>query len=397
MANQFNIELGHHRNQSVIFFRCPYNPEVNRWFREKKIGKFSATHRCWYAIDTKENRKKIKDFYLQLKKNDVEITHSIKANLPKEKKQPVAQANNLNAQHQAILQQVQDQLKLRNYSHNTIKTYLLMLRRFFHYFPDHSPSEINKEEIRQFVLYLLDHEGKSISYQNQMINAIKFYYEQILSRPRETYYVERPMRESTIPVILTEQEVLELIQQSGNLKNKTMLSLIYSSGLRRSELLNLKPADVDIQRRCLHIRGAKGRKSRITVLSDVAIHFLKQYLKQNNIKEWLFEGWHGQYTASSLRMVFVRAKKAAGIHKNCTLHTLRHSFATHLMERGVDIRYIQEFLGHTSIKTTALYAHVSPGALHHIKSPLDLIAQTGPVDGKGDSNDFMRGFLPKKN
>jgi site-specific recombinase XerD len=263
-------------------------------------------------------------------------------------------------------------MKLKDYSIRTVKTYSSMLQLFMNYYPGRLLDDLTDEDIRDYLLYVVDKKKVSQSYQNQAINAIKFYYEQVMGRPTKTYYLQRPKRESTLPSVLSEGEVLRLLKQVENLKHKTALSLIYSAGLRVGELVNMKVTDIDSSRSQIRIRQGKGKKDRVSLLSTNILILLREYYKEYRPKEWLFEGQYGgQYSAGSIQAVFRRAKLAAGIKKNATVHTLRHSFATHLLERGTDLRYIQELLGHQSVRTTEIYTHVTEKGFKKIVSPFD--------------------------
>lgn len=240
------------------------------------------------------------------------------------------------------------------------------------YYKDLDPEKITEEQIREYLLYLIEQRDVSISYQNQSINAIKFYYEQVLGRPVQTYYIQRPKKERTLPNVLSEEEVLSIIKCAENLKHRAMLSLIYSSGLRLGEMINLKLHDIDSKRMLIIVKQGKGKKDRVTLLSVKILHLLREYFKKYKPRDYLFEGQFGeQYSSTSVQKVFRMAKQKAGIRKKATVHTLRHSFATHLLERGTDLRYIQSLLGHQSAKTTEIYTHITKRGLDKITSPLD--------------------------
>jgi site-specific recombinase XerD len=263
-------------------------------------------------------------------------------------------------------------MTLKNYAQNTIRTYKSMMQEFLEYYRDLDPAKITEEQIRDYLLHLIEERNVSISYQNQSINAIKFYYEQILGRPVKTYYIQRPKKEKMLPKVLSEQEVLSILHCSENLKHKAILSLIYSAGLRRGELINMKVNDIDSKRMYVIIRQGKGRKDRYSILSEKVLELLRRYFTEYKPKEWLFEGqFGGQYSATSIQNILRDAVTRAKIRKKVTVHTLRHCFATHLLEHGVDIRYIQELLGHESSKTTEIYTHITQRGLGKIKSPLD--------------------------
>jgi site-specific recombinase XerD len=263
-------------------------------------------------------------------------------------------------------------LVIKRYSKSTIRTYISLLSRFFRFYKDLDISTINKDDIQFYLLHLID-SRYSESMQNQAINAIKFYYEQILGQPKTSYSAERPKRKKRIPTVLSSSEVRTILEQVHNIKHKCIMMILYSSGLRVSEALNLKINDIDSDRMLIHIQGSKGRKDRMVILSEVALKMLRRYYILYKPKIWLFVGANGgQYSTTSCRAILKRAAASARIKKHVTLHTLRHSYATHLLETGTDIRYIQVLLGHNSSKTTEIYTHVSQARLQNIKSPLDL-------------------------
>jgi site-specific recombinase XerD len=212
----------------------------------------------------------------------------------------------------------------------------------------------------------------SHSYQNSAINAIKFYYEKVLGGSRRFYFVDRPLKQKTLPVVLSGEEVKRLIEATDNLKHKCMLMVCYSAGLRMSELLNLQIKDIDSKRMRIFVRAGKGKKDRMTLLSEKTLLILREYYIMYTPKTYLFEGSDGgRYGERSVQQVLKGAVESAGIRKKVSLHTLRHSFATHLLEKGTDLRYIQVLLGHDSSKTTEIYTHVSTKMIEAIKSPMD--------------------------
>jgi integrase/recombinase XerD len=263
-------------------------------------------------------------------------------------------------------------LVIKNYSENTIRTYKAMLGGFLDHYSGINPELITEEQIRDYLLYLIDERGVSLSYQNQAINAIKFYYEKVLGKPVKTYYVQRPKKERRLPGVLSEEEIALIIKKTENLKHKAIISLIYSAGLRRGELIGLKIADIDSKRMVVNIRQGKGMKDRISLLSTKVLELLREYIIEYEPEEWLFEGqFGGTYSEKSVQKLFKDALERAGIKRHATVHTLRHSFATHLLERGTDLRYIQTLLGHQSSKTTEIYTHITKKGMENIKSPLD--------------------------
>jgi integrase/recombinase XerD len=235
--------------------------------------------------------------------------------------------------------------------------------------------EITNDDIIAFNNdYILKNE-LSASYQNQIVNAIKLFFKTIERSKIDISLVHRPKREKTLPNVLSKEEVKKILEAPQNIKHRMMLSLIYSCGLRRSELLHLKPADIDSKRNLIVIRAAKGKKDRIVPLSDKILVMLRDYYKTYQPKTWLFEGQFGneKYSEKSLQSVLKQALDKTGIKKPVTLHWLRHSYATHLLEAGTDLRYIQEILGHKSSKTTEIYTHVSTKSIQKIISPFDTL------------------------
>jgi site-specific recombinase XerD len=262
-------------------------------------------------------------------------------------------------------------LERKRYSLNTARTYVSLFSAFVVYYKDKKLDELNERDIKHYLQTIVKR-GRSHSFQNQVINAIKFYYEQVLDMPNRFYEIDRPRKEHKLPMVLSEEEVGRIISATKNLKHKAIVVTIYSCGLRLSELLNLKLSDVHGDRNLLMVRGAKGNKDRSTILSEKTLGLLRRYYLAFKPKEYLFEGPGGcKYSAKSVQTIVKHSMKLAGIKKPASTHTLRHSFATHLLEAGTDLRYIQELLGHSSPKTTEIYAHVSTKRLRAVVSPIE--------------------------
>lgn len=266
-----------------------------------------------------------------------------------------------------------NELKLKGYSSKTQKNYVGHIRRWLNY-SDKDISDINTEDIKRYILFLLDNENISTSYADQAISAIKFLYNEVLKQNKDIQGFTRPKKQRKLPNVLSKQEVLRILNSVNNEKHKTILFLIYSAGLRIGEVIKLKIDDILSDRKLIHIRQGKGQKDRYTVLSDVALEQLRKYYKIYKPVIWLFPGQdENRYiTERSVQRVFEQACIRAKV-RGATVHTLRHSFATHLLENGVDLRYIQELLGHASSKTTEIYTHVTEKSIKNIQSPLDRI------------------------
>ena len=264
-------------------------------------------------------------------------------------------------------------MNFRRYSQNTIKTYADALEVFFRFYKDQAPESLNIENIINFNTSYILKKNLSASYQNQVINAIKLFYRNRFNRSMEVDFIQRPRREKRLPNVLSKNEVKSILEAPTNLKHRAMLSLIYACGLRRSELLNLTLKDILSDRNLLFIRQSKGKKDRVVPISIKLIEILRDYYKAFKPKTWLFEGQEvgKKYSDRSIQLVLNQAVEKAKIVKPVSLHWLRHSYATHLLESGTDLRYIQELLGHSSSRTTEIYTHVSTRNLQQIRSPFD--------------------------
>jgi len=264
-------------------------------------------------------------------------------------------------------------LETRGYSLNTAKTYIMMFEKFLNY--DLTPSQLNQVNecnINQFLQNLVNN-GKSDSYINQAVNAIKFYYEQVLNMPNKYYHIDRPKKVEKLPEVIHHGQVLKMLSSINNIKHRCIISLIYSAGLRRNEVISLKINNIDSHNMLIKVVQGKGKKDRMTLLSKKLLIDLREYYKIYKPSIYLFEGQKGKpYSATSIAKIITRSAKKAGINKKVTPHMLRHSFATSLLENGTSLRHIQVLLGHSSIKTTEIYTHITNNDFQLIKNPLDL-------------------------
>ena len=370
------VAMHHNRQRVLLIF--DYDPGSIGKIKELPDRRWSKTLNCWHIPFRNDYLVFLNDRF----NNEITFLPSEDMNneySPVQKENSKAQLESLKEPENIskkmsieIPKEFEETLKLKRYSDNTIRSYKSHFSRFLAYYSGYDPEQITDEQIRAYLLYLVTKKNVSTSYQNQVINAIKFYYEKVMGRPTSTYYLQRPKKEKKLPVVLSEEEVVKILRQITNLKHKCIIYLIYSAGLRLSEVINLKISDIDSSRKVITIKGAKGKKDRISLLSDRVLTLLREYYKQYRPKEWLFEGQKGgKYSPKSVQNIFKKALNNSKINKNATVHTLRHSFATHLLERGTDLRYIQELLGHNSSKTTEIYTHVTKKGLDKIVSPLD--------------------------
>ncbi|MEI6288526.1 MAG: site-specific tyrosine recombinase/integron integrase [bacterium] len=268
---------------------------------------------------------------------------------------------------QSQLQQTETELKIRNYSHKTVSAYLMCLKDYFQY-KQINLDKLDQDNIRQ---YLLAKQDKKYSPQtiNLYLNAVKFFYHDIV-RSTEPINIRFAKRNKSLPVVLSRVEIQNLLAGIKNNKHKLLLSLAYGAGLRVSEAINLKVKDLILEELTIHLKEAKGKKDRITLIPEKMVNDLRNLIAGKQGSDYVFESERGgKLTERTAQMVFEKALKMAGIQKEATFHSLRHSFATHLLENGTDVRYVQELLGHANIRTTQIYTHVTNPAIRNIKSP----------------------------
>ncbi|QDH80682.1 tyrosine-type recombinase/integrase [Echinicola soli] len=367
LRSSISVEHLSHRGQEVLGLFFPYDTNLIDF--SKKLGaKWSKTKRCWWIRDTQENRRRLEE----------ELSGDDRYPVPTIAKET---AETSVSQKDLVPNEYRNRLKRRRYSESTYKTYCYLFNEFLHHIHPTSHFDFKESDIRKYQDWLVQVRKVSISTQNQAINAIKFYLEKVAMGKRKTYYIERPIKAKKLPSVLSEEEVMALFNATKNLKHLTALSMIYGSGMRLSELLNLRIRDIDTNRNLISIRGGKGKKDRVTLLGESIKPLLRQYLHTYKPNYWFLEGpGRHRYSASSIRSFLKRNAKSAGITVEVTPHMLRHSFATHLLDRGTDLRYIQQLLGHHSPNTTAIYTHVSTKNLQNIKSPFDQLTNDNQLD-----------------
>ncbi|MBX3044269.1 MAG: tyrosine-type recombinase/integrase [Candidatus Kapabacteria bacterium] len=263
-------------------------------------------------------------------------------------------------------------LSIKRYSLSTIKVYKFALRKFLNSFPGRDPLTISIKEIEYFISLQATSNSISQSYQKQLVGAIKFLYNDIYRKNINLNYLYPDRREHKLPNVLSKEEVSCVINSINNLKHKAIISTIYACGLRLDELLELRVKNIDSKRMLVKVEKGKGKKDRFVMLSEKLLLLLREYYSEYKQKDFLFEGQKGgKYSPRSVQSIFKTALKTQKISKDASIHTLRHSFATHLLEAGTDIRVIQQLLGHSSIKTTQIYTQVSSSNIANVISPLD--------------------------
>jgi len=268
---------------------------------------------------------------------------------------------------------LEQEMRIRNFSKKTIASYLYYIKELQRFANYKQFREINRQDIKNYLDFLFS-QGKSEATVNVAINSLKFYFDKILNRKFfvSDIGIKRPKKAKKLPVVLSKQEIVKMIDVSGNIKHKLMIQILYSSGLRVSELINLEINDIDFHRRTIKVKQGKGKKDRITITSRDVLKNIDKYIKEFRPLRYLFEGYEPgkKISARSAQKVIRETGKRAGIKKNVSAHTLRHSFATHLLENNVNLRYIQSMLGHARLETTQIYTKVAVNKFREIEDLL---------------------------
>lgn len=263
-------------------------------------------------------------------------------------------------------------LEVKRYSINSIETYINAFRQFLLHFKGQDVDVLSERQIEQYINVQVTERKISVSYQKQLVAAVKFWYNGVLGKNLQLDYLYPDRPEFKIPKVFSQQDIKAMLNVCENIKHKAILATIYSCGLRLSELTNLMIKDIDSTQMTVTIRQGKGNRDRVVVLSEKLLLLLRDYFVEYKPKEYLFEGQSGgKYSERSVQQVLKQTLAKAKINKEGSVHTLRHSYATHLIEQGTDIRFVQELLGHKNIKTTLIYTHLTDATKRKIKSPLD--------------------------
>jgi integrase/recombinase XerD len=370
LNNKPNIKLSfaEHNQTPVVKVVFAFNQPIINKLKETTNARWSATQNCWH-IDREEFKLNI--FFENFRELAYLDYSALKANAGP----TVNQTAKSVIEKGPIPSGYLEKLEQMRYSKNSVKTYIQCIMQFSGYFHEREIDKLTKDEINEYILYLIKTRNISPSYQNQMINAIKYYYEYVLGRKKEYYFIDRPKRGYKLPEVLSKTEIERMIKATKNIKHKSLISVMYSCGLRRSEAINLKPADIESDRMLIKIRDGKGNKDRYVPLSAGVLKLLRKYYREVKPEIWLFPGENGkQYSETSVLKIVKAAARRAGIARRVYPHILRHSFATHHLEQGTDLRYIQIWMGHSSTKTTEIYTHVSQNDFNKFKNPIDDIS-----------------------
>jgi site-specific recombinase XerD len=359
MRMSFNVQnyqfsIGEYENKNVIFVHFKYSPSLKKELREMfSVAKWSVSKQCWYLPDNNAIRKTV--------------------GLAPKTEMGKAVINKIQPVNFSALERLREQLLLKGYSPNTIKIYCVEFSQLLYLLKDVPVDTLTSERLRSYFLYCVTELNLSENIIHSRMNAIKFYFEHVLKREKIFFYeIPRPKKKSSLPKVISKGDIAKLFAQVDNPKHILMLKLCYGMGLRVSEIVNLKINNIDSKRMLVHIEAAKGKIDRYVTLPTSVLDDLRKYYLAFRPKTYLFEGqFGGQYAIRSVQSVFKNAMQKAKINKSVGIHGLRHSYATHLLESGTDMYFIQQMLGHKDIKTTKIYAKVSNRQISNIKSPLD--------------------------
>ncbi|MEO9020969.1 MAG: site-specific tyrosine recombinase/integron integrase [Ginsengibacter sp.] len=388
----------YHRGQECIGIYFERNALLQSLIQKQGGAKWSRTNKCWYVLLTEKNYRQLakalsgkaelqfdalKKSLLEKKKD---IPFSISQNKPKTSEAPeknltkntvpnkqTTRKHRISKENSDTLQKFKQQLILKSYSPSTIRTYTNEFVQFLNTINGKPASEFTTARIKDYMQYCFEKLKMSENTLHSKINALKFYYEQVLGREKFFWEIPRPKKPIILPKVISKERIADLINSIENVKHKTIIMLTYACGLRVSEVVSLKVKDIDGQRKTIFIRKAKGKKDRIVSLNPNMLIMLREYYKQYQPKNYLFEGQfeNEHLSERSIQQVMQKAKAKAGIIQDGNMHMLRHSFATHLLDKGIDVVFIQKLLGHNNIKTTLRYLHVTNKDLVHILSPLE--------------------------
>jgi site-specific recombinase XerD len=380
----------HYRSEEALGLDLGQHPELEKEVRRLKSIRWCGTNGWWYLPLSRESYERIRQFVAPFATLDVrwlcryleQRKAAQAANIQGQKVTPrrVQQflTTPLSPENQEALRRYTELLELKAYSRATRRTYTTAFYKLLRTLGKVPAGSLTKERVQAYLLWLLREQGYTETNLHTTINALKFYFEQVEGRNREFYDLPRPKKPHKLPSVLSEQELIALIEKTQNLKHRALLMTAYSAGLRVSELVNLKIRDIDSGRMLIHLHGAKGKRDRMVPLSQTLLQTLRTYFRQYRPKAYLFETEPGRaYNTHYAQAVLREAKQKAGVYKKGSVHLLRHRYATHLLEAGTDIRYIQNFLGHKSLGTTMRYTHVSRLKIGTIQSPLDRLNWSG--------------------
>ncbi|MEY8847277.1 site-specific tyrosine recombinase/integron integrase [Psychroserpens sp. XS_ASV72] len=370
-----------HNKEQVVLISFRYDQKLIDLVKTLPRRRWSTSLKCWYVPYSENMLRRIKT---TLKNHNVENRINESINPAK---------GSLTKKQETLVQLYKKYLKGKRYSESTVESYTFLVSDFLKHHTNKDLHELTFREVEHYVENVFLKRGYSISTQRQLVSALKLFKSFCPEVAYDSLELERPKKDRKLPTVLSKEDIINLIRVTKNLKHRAIIALVYSCGLRISELINLELQHIDIGRRQVLIKNAKGRKDRYVIIAESFLPLLHNYVNTYMPKKYFVEGLdHKRYNASSVRHFLKQSCKRAGIRKRVTPHTLRHSYATHLLENGIDLRYIQELLGHAKPETTMIYTHVAQRDLLAIKSPLDIAVKQMMASEKEQSKLHISGI-----
>lgn len=351
---------------------CDYNEEFIRIFKSLKNSHWNRSLRCWQVPYSEDIVLEVQNLFSEIAFIENKI---------------LAKKSKVGFKHDDLVKNYQKYLQGKRYSKNTCTTYTFLVRDFLIFYSNKEVSELDNRNVELYIENIFLKRNYSISTQRQFVSALKLFVRFYPSIDIADQKLTRPKKSKKLPSVLSQEEVLKIIQVTRNLKHRVIIALLYSSGLRIGELVHLRLRNIDVERMQVKIVNGKGRKDRFVGLAQTFLPLLHNYLNTYQPRDYLIEGFRGgKYSESSIRKFLANSVRLAGIRKKVTAHTFRHSYATHLLENGVALRHIQELLGHSRPETTMIYTHVTRKSLLDVQSPLDTILLSLSEKDKSESN-----------
>lgn len=381
-----------HKDEWQIAIKFEFDNKIKSLLKEEEIVKWSQTHSCYYAAYTQENRQRL---YSRFRAHNIFVDYSAMRFFTLPQRQEVRKnrpAPQFTRSQKKVLHEYVAYLRGQRLSESSVRTYYNFVLKLVDFIGEKPFTELKSRDIELFVEQRIAAENYAISTHRQCISAIKHFLDLYNCSEIESKDIQRPQKSRYLPTVLSKEEVIMLLRATRNLKHRAILAMIYSGGLRIGELLELKLAQIDVLRRQIFIKNSKGRKDRVVVLAESMLPLLNNYLSTFCPHIYFAEGQGGgPYSAQSIRAFLLNSCRRAGIKKKVTPHTLRHSYATHMLENGIDLRYIQELLGHSKPETTMIYTHVSRKDIMKIESPLDVTVKEMIHSDKSHENLLLSG------
>lgn len=372
-----------------IAIRFEFDPEIKLLLKSLQGIKWSTTHNCYCLTYSHSNKQLL---YSRFRAAHVFVDYTAMLDFHPDRKQEIKPKPQFSKVQKKVLHEYVAYLRGQRLSESSVRTYYNFVLKLVDFFGDKAFPDLCNRDIEMFIEQRIAANNYAISTHRQCISAIKHFLALYRCQGIDVSAIKRPAKSRYLPTVLPKEEIISLLRATRNLKHRAILAMIYSSGLRIGELLELKLADIDVLRRQVLVKNSKGRKDRMVVLAASMLPLLNNYLSTYNPKVYFAEGQTGGiYSAQSIRVFLQESCRRAGIKKKVSPHSLRHSYATHMLENGIDLRYIQELLGHSKPETTMIYTHVSRKDIMKIESPLDVTVKEMLNSDKNNENILLSG------